>query len=110
MSTITWVTAKGDLGTIPESQFFSLQFEATEISDNEEEFKIYDKKEPKIEELMKLMDKELILKENKNNKNEKNKKQIQSIRNKDIDLNLVENLLESHLNDVNQTKLGPAKN
>ena len=33
MSTITWVTAKGDLGTIPESQFFSLQFEATEISD-----------------------------------------------------------------------------
>ena len=33
MSTITWVTAKGELGTIPESQFFSLQFEATEISD-----------------------------------------------------------------------------
>ena len=33
MSTITWVTAKGDLGTIPESQFFSLRFEATEISD-----------------------------------------------------------------------------
>lgn len=30
MSTITWVTAKGDLGTIPESQFFSLQFTATD--------------------------------------------------------------------------------
>ena len=30
MSTITWVTKKGDLGTIPESQFFSLQFEATD--------------------------------------------------------------------------------
>ena len=33
MSTITWVTAKGDLGTIPESQFFLLQFEATEVSE-----------------------------------------------------------------------------
>jgi len=33
MSTITWVTAKGDLGTIPESQFFSLQLQATEISE-----------------------------------------------------------------------------
>ena len=30
MSTITWVTAKGDLGTIPESQFFSLQLQATD--------------------------------------------------------------------------------
>ena len=30
MSTITWVTAKGDLGTIPESQFFSLPLEATD--------------------------------------------------------------------------------
>lgn len=30
MSTITWVTPKGDLGTVPESQFFSIQFEATD--------------------------------------------------------------------------------
>jgi len=33
MAIVNWVTAKGDLGTIPESQFFSLQFEATELSD-----------------------------------------------------------------------------
>jgi len=30
MSTITWVTKKGDLGTIPESQFFSFPLEATD--------------------------------------------------------------------------------
>jgi hypothetical protein len=30
MSTITWVTAKGDLGTIPESKFFRLQLQATD--------------------------------------------------------------------------------
>ena len=30
MSTITWVTAKGDLGTIPESQYFKLQLSATD--------------------------------------------------------------------------------
>lgn len=30
MSTITWVTPKGDLGTVPESQFFTVQFEATD--------------------------------------------------------------------------------
>ena len=30
MSTITWVTEKGDLGTIPESQFFSVPLEATD--------------------------------------------------------------------------------
>jgi hypothetical protein len=30
MSTITWVTPKGDLGTVSESQFFSIQFEATD--------------------------------------------------------------------------------
>jgi len=30
MSTITWITKKGDLGTVPESQFFSQQFEAVD--------------------------------------------------------------------------------
>ncbi len=30
MSTITWVTAKGDLGTIPESKFFELPLSATD--------------------------------------------------------------------------------
>ena len=38
MSTITWVTPKGDLGTVPESQFFSIQFEAT---DSDEQALIY---------------------------------------------------------------------
>jgi hypothetical protein len=33
MAIVNWVTKKGDLGTIPESQFFSLHLEATEISD-----------------------------------------------------------------------------
>jgi hypothetical protein len=28
MSTISWITDKGDLGTVPENQFFSIQFEA----------------------------------------------------------------------------------
>ena len=30
MSTITWITKKGNLGTVPESQFFSQQFEAVD--------------------------------------------------------------------------------
>ena len=30
MSTINWITKKGDLGTVPESQFFSQQFEAVD--------------------------------------------------------------------------------
>jgi len=30
MSTITWITKKGDLGTVPESQFFLQQFEAAD--------------------------------------------------------------------------------
>lgn len=32
MSTISWITDRGDLGTVPENQFFSIQFEAIESS------------------------------------------------------------------------------